>query len=162
MNQGMKPEFLFLADLHVYILSFLPYQDILQCTSVCRDLRQTYLSSSELQYIVELSGQQLLPVDLPLDSHTPTISECLQLLRDKAHAWFQLNTQPVEHIDVSNKYIMLQVTSVTWPPYHFPFILALTIYRLVLLYRLSVDRILGTVPDPRLTRLYARARTFLL
>ncbi|KAG2083241.1 uncharacterized protein F5147DRAFT_782990 [Suillus discolor] len=99
-------EFLFLADLHVYILSFLPYQDILQCTSVCRDLRQTYLSSSELQYIVELSGQQLLPVDLPLDSHTPTISECLQLLRDKAHAWFQLNTQPVEHVDVSNKYIM--------------------------------------------------------
>ncbi|KAG1829125.1 hypothetical protein EV424DRAFT_1536050 [Suillus variegatus] len=106
MNQGMKPEFLFLADLHAYILSFLPYQDILQCTSVCRDLRQMYLSSSELQYIVELSGQQLLPVDLPLDSHTPTISECLQLLRDKAHAWFKLNTQSIEHVDVSNKYIM--------------------------------------------------------
>ncbi|KAG1802731.1 uncharacterized protein HD556DRAFT_1437795 [Suillus plorans] len=106
MNQGMKPKFLFLADLHVYILSFLPYQDILRCTSVCRDLCQTYLSSSELQYIVELSGQQLLPVDLPLDSHTPTISEYLQLLRDKAHAWFKLNTQPVEHVDVSNKYIM--------------------------------------------------------
>ncbi|KAG2094645.1 uncharacterized protein F5147DRAFT_778953 [Suillus discolor] len=53
------------------------------------------------------------------------------------------------------------VTSVTWPPYHFPFILALTIYWLVLLYRLSVDRILGTVPVPRIIRLYARARTFL-
>ncbi|KAG2106982.1 kinase-like domain-containing protein [Suillus discolor] len=58
--------------------------------------------------------------------------------------------------------LLLQVTSVTWPPYHFPFILALTIYRLVLLYRLSIDRILGTVPVPRIARLYARARTFLL
>ncbi|KAG1817304.1 hypothetical protein EV424DRAFT_1540508 [Suillus variegatus] len=106
MNQDMKPEFLFLTDLHAYILSFLPYQDILRCTSVCRDLHQTYLSSSELQYIVELGGQQLLPVDLPLDNHTPTISERLQLLRDRAHAWFKLNTQPVEHVDVSNKYIM--------------------------------------------------------
>ncbi|KAG2116472.1 uncharacterized protein F5147DRAFT_768838 [Suillus discolor] len=57
--------------------------------------------------------------------------------------------------------VLLQVTSVTWPPYHFPLILALTIYRLVLLYRLSVDRILGTVPVPRIIRLYARARTFL-
>ncbi|KAG2097502.1 uncharacterized protein F5147DRAFT_816503 [Suillus discolor] len=53
------------------------------------------------------------------------------------------------------------VTSVTWPPYHFPFILALTIYRLVLLYRLSVDWILGTVPVPHIVRLYARACTFL-
>ncbi|KAG2096764.1 uncharacterized protein F5147DRAFT_778275 [Suillus discolor] len=56
---------------------------------------------------------------------------------------------------------LLQVTSVTWPPYHFPFILALTIYRLVLLYRLSIDQILGTVPVPRIARLYAHACTFL-
>ncbi|KAG1843360.1 hypothetical protein DFJ58DRAFT_747905 [Suillus subalutaceus] len=47
------------------------------------------MSSSELQYIVELSGQRLLPVS-NLDDHTP-ISERLQRLRDQAHAWFKFN-----------------------------------------------------------------------
>ncbi|KAG1785194.1 uncharacterized protein HD556DRAFT_1450944 [Suillus plorans] len=45
---------------------------------------------------------------------------------------------------------VLQVTSVTGPPYHFPFVLALTIYWLALLYWISVDRILRTVPVPHL------------
>ncbi|KAG2112251.1 uncharacterized protein F5147DRAFT_650900 [Suillus discolor] len=62
----------------------------------------------------------------------------------------------------SNLRILLQVTSVTWPPYHFPFILALTIYWLVLLYRLSIDRILRTVPIPHIICFLARARMFLL
>ncbi|KAG2100153.1 uncharacterized protein F5147DRAFT_813327 [Suillus discolor] len=89
MNQDMKPEFLFLTDLP-YVLTI-----VLQ-----------------LQYIVELSGQQLLPVNIPLDNNTPTISEHLQLLRDRAHTWFKLNTQPVEHVDVSNKYIM-KITAIS-------------------------------------------------
>ncbi|KAG2038439.1 hypothetical protein BDR03DRAFT_999400 [Suillus americanus] len=96
------PQFLSLAgDLHAYILAFLSYQDILRCASVCTGLRQTYLSSSELQYIVELGGQQLLPVNLQLgvDDHTP-ISERLQLLRDKARAWFKFNTRPVQTVVV--------------------------------------------------------------
>ncbi|KAG2034518.1 hypothetical protein BDR03DRAFT_595484 [Suillus americanus] len=63
-----KTEFQSLAqELQSYILSFLPYRDILCCASVCRALRLTYISPSELQYIVELGGQQLLPV---LDNHT--------------------------------------------------------------------------------------------
>jgi hypothetical protein len=52
---------------------------------VCKALRQTYISSSELQYIVELSGQRLLHVPNTDDVNIP-VSERLQLLRDKAHA----------------------------------------------------------------------------
>jgi hypothetical protein len=47
------------------------------------------MSSSELQYIIELSGQRLLPV--PDVAGYTSISKRLQLLRDKAHAWFKLN-----------------------------------------------------------------------
>jgi len=53
---------------------------------VCKALHQTYKSSIELQYIVELGGQQLLPV--PLHSYTSTAKH-LQLLRDKAQSWFK-------------------------------------------------------------------------
>lgn len=81
-------EFLSLAEeLQFYILRLLPYQDILRCTSVCKALRQTYVSSSELQYIVELSGQHLLP---NTDGLTPN-SQRLQLLRDRAHAWLNFD-----------------------------------------------------------------------
>ncbi|KAG2125478.1 hypothetical protein DEU56DRAFT_759215 [Suillus clintonianus] len=88
----MQPNVRFLSlveELQFYILCFLPYRDILRCTSVCKALRQTYLSSSELQYIVELGGQCLLPVP-NTDNHTP-ISERLRLLRNKAHAWFKVD-----------------------------------------------------------------------
>ncbi|KAG1819887.1 hypothetical protein EV424DRAFT_916548 [Suillus variegatus] len=86
------PKSLFLSlfeELWVYILGFLSFKYILCCASVCKALRQTYMSSSELQYIVELSGQCLLPVSNTVD-HTP-ISERLQRLRDKAHAWLKFN-----------------------------------------------------------------------
>ncbi|KAG2347339.1 hypothetical protein BDR05DRAFT_652298 [Suillus weaverae] len=76
-------------ELRFYILSFLLYRDLLRCTSVCKSLRRTYMSSSGLQYIVELSGQQLLLVP-NTDNHT-TISERLRLLRDRAHAWFKFD-----------------------------------------------------------------------
>ncbi|KAG2030662.1 hypothetical protein BDR03DRAFT_1003491 [Suillus americanus] len=96
MNQDTNPQFLFLSeDLHAYILTFLSYRDIIRCTSVCKCLRQTYLSSSELQYIVELGGQRLLPVGLGAHNHTP-ISERLRVLRDKARAWFKFDTRPVQ------------------------------------------------------------------
>ncbi|KAG2339284.1 hypothetical protein BDR05DRAFT_1062254 [Suillus weaverae] len=88
-------------ELQFYILSFLPCQDILRCTSVCKALRQTYMSSSELQYIVELSGQQLLAVP-NTDNHTP-ISKRLQLLRDKAHAWFEFNSHSIETVSIPNE-----------------------------------------------------------
>ncbi|KAG2037062.1 hypothetical protein BDR03DRAFT_958455 [Suillus americanus] len=85
-------EFLALADeLHSYILSFLPWQDILRCTSVCKALRQTYVSSSELQYIVELGGQRLLSVPIADFGNHTSVSQRLQLLRYKAHAWLQFN-----------------------------------------------------------------------
>ncbi|KAG1842920.1 hypothetical protein C8R48DRAFT_780868 [Suillus tomentosus] len=97
----MKPQtgFLSLAEeILSYILSFLPYRDILRCTSVCRTLRQTYLSSSELQYIVEISGQQLLVI--PNTDKSIPISKRLQLLRDKVHAWFKVDTHPFEMVPV--------------------------------------------------------------
>ncbi|KAG1775216.1 hypothetical protein EV702DRAFT_452445 [Suillus placidus] len=85
-----KTSFLSLArELLCYILSFLPYQNILRCTSVCKVLHQIYRSSSGLQYIIELSGQRLLPVP-NTDIHTPT-SIRLQTLRDRAHAWFKFD-----------------------------------------------------------------------
>ncbi|KAG2071154.1 hypothetical protein BDR04DRAFT_1098847 [Suillus decipiens] len=90
----MKPNtgFVSLAqEIQFYILRLLPYRDILRCTSVCKALRQTYVSSSELQYIVELGGQCLIPVsNTDLDNHT-SVSERLQHLRDKAHAWFRVD-----------------------------------------------------------------------
>ncbi|KAG1727718.1 hypothetical protein EDB19DRAFT_2042756 [Suillus lakei] len=56
------------------------------------------MSSSELQYIIELSGQRLLPV-LNMDDRTP-ISKRLQLLRDKAHAWFKFNLHSFETVSI--------------------------------------------------------------
>ncbi|KAG1719281.1 hypothetical protein EDB19DRAFT_2030440 [Suillus lakei] len=95
-----KAGFFSLAEeLHFYILGFLPCRDILRCTSVCKALRQMYMSSSELQYIVELSGQQLLVPIPSTDNHTP-ISERLQLLRDKAHAWFKFNLHSFEIVTI--------------------------------------------------------------
>ncbi|KAG2358931.1 hypothetical protein BDR07DRAFT_1379060 [Suillus spraguei] len=93
-REDMRPKVEFLAlveELRSYILSFLPWQDILRCTSVCKALRQTYVSSSELQYIVELGGQRLLPVPVAYPGNNTSVSQRLQLLRDKAHAWFQFN-----------------------------------------------------------------------
>lgn len=97
--------FLALAEeLQSYILSLLPYRDILRCATVCRALRQTYMSSSELQYITELGGQQLLPVsDTDLDNHT-SISKRLQLLRDKAHAWFKFDIHSFEKVSIPEQY----------------------------------------------------------
>ncbi|KAG1842951.1 hypothetical protein C8R48DRAFT_780895 [Suillus tomentosus] len=98
----MKPQtgFLSLAEeLQSYILSFLPYRYILRCTLVCRTLRQTYLSSSELQYIVEIGGQRLLVIS-NTDNSIP-ISQRLQLLRDKAHAWFKVDIHPYEMVPVT-------------------------------------------------------------
>lgn len=104
----MKPRFAgFLAlaeELQSYILSFLPYQDILRCTSVCKALRKTYISSSELQYITELGGQQLLSVpDTNLDNHT-SISRRLQLLRNKAHAWFKFDVHSFESVSIPEQF----------------------------------------------------------
>ncbi|KAG1746019.1 uncharacterized protein EDB91DRAFT_138725 [Suillus paluster] len=99
----MKPkaEFQFLAEeLQCYILSFLPYQDILRCTSVCKTLHQTYILSSELQYIVELGGQRLLHVpNTNLDNHA-SVFQRLQLLRDKAHAWFGFDVHSFKTVSI--------------------------------------------------------------
>ncbi|KAG0695906.1 hypothetical protein DFH29DRAFT_246964 [Suillus ampliporus] len=81
-------------ELRLHTLNFLPSQDILRCTSVCKDLRKTYLSSSSLQYIVELGGQGLLPIPKPDDS-TP-MDERLRVLRDKAHAWWKFDIDSFE------------------------------------------------------------------
>ncbi|KAG1814697.1 uncharacterized protein BJ212DRAFT_347695 [Suillus subaureus] len=83
-------------ELLLYILSFLPWQDILRCTSLCKVLRQAYISSSELQYITELGGQQLLPVF----GGYVSFSKRLQFLRDKAHAWFKFDIHSFEAISI--------------------------------------------------------------
>ncbi|KAG2356894.1 hypothetical protein BDR07DRAFT_416010 [Suillus spraguei] len=83
-------------ELQLYVMSFLSCRDILRCASVCKALRQMYLSSSELQYIVEFSGQGLLPVPNSHD-HSP-ISKRLQRLRDKAHAWFNVDFRSFETV----------------------------------------------------------------
>ncbi|KAG2134474.1 hypothetical protein DEU56DRAFT_756910 [Suillus clintonianus] len=107
-ESNSKAEFLSLAEeLRFYILSFLPCRDILRCASVCKALRHTYMSSSELQYIVELSGQRLLPVP-DVDDHTP-ISERLQLLRDKAHAWFKVHLHSFETVSLSKEMRFAQI-----------------------------------------------------
>jgi hypothetical protein len=120
----MKPtaEFMSLAaELHSYVLSFLPWQDVLRCSSVgyylmiynrfltivlqvCKALRLTYMSSSQLQYIVELGGQRLLHVpDTDLDNPT-SIAKCLQLLRDKANAWFKFDERPLMTLHVPEQF----------------------------------------------------------
>ncbi|KAG2107488.1 uncharacterized protein F5147DRAFT_837394 [Suillus discolor] len=84
-----KTGFLSLAEeLMFYILRYLSYRDILRCTSVCKALRQAYMSSSELQYTIELIGQRLIPV--PNTNYTP-IGNRLKTLKDRSHAWFKFD-----------------------------------------------------------------------
>ncbi|KAG1751113.1 hypothetical protein EDB19DRAFT_1274362 [Suillus lakei] len=88
-------------ELQAYILSFLPYRDILRCQSLCKALHQTYISSSELQYVVELGGQQLLPVpETDPDNHI-SIFQRLQLLRDRAYAWFKLDIRSLNFATIT-------------------------------------------------------------
>ncbi|KAG1880143.1 hypothetical protein F4604DRAFT_1954086 [Suillus subluteus] len=87
-------------ELLLYILSFLPWQDILRCTSLCKALRQACMSSSELQYITELGGQQLLPV---FGDHI-SFSKRLQLLRDKLHAWSKFDIHSFEAISIPEQF----------------------------------------------------------
>ncbi|KAG1843365.1 hypothetical protein DFJ58DRAFT_747910 [Suillus subalutaceus] len=98
--------FLSLAEeLQLYILRFLPYRDILRCTSVCKALRQAYVSSSELQYIVELGGQHLIPIsNTDSDNHTP-VSEHLQHLRDRAHAWFRVDIHSAKTVPIPELFL---------------------------------------------------------
>ncbi|KAG2066486.1 hypothetical protein BDR04DRAFT_1121178 [Suillus decipiens] len=111
LQQEMEP----IADLQSlaeeiqsYILSFLPYQDILRCTSVCKALRQTYISCSELQYIVELGGQQLLPVRNTFDTSIP---KRLQLLRDNAHAWFNFDIHSFKTVSIPMSHYKMWVVN---------------------------------------------------
>ncbi|KAG1775179.1 hypothetical protein EV702DRAFT_1280077 [Suillus placidus] len=87
-------------ELKFYIMSFLSCRDILRCASVCKALRQTYISSSELQYIIELKGQHLLPV-ANTENRSP-ISKRLNLLRDRAHAWFDVDFHSFETVTVKS------------------------------------------------------------
>lgn len=102
MSHEMKPSAGFLSlprELQLNILSLLSGRDILRCTSVSKALRQTYMSSSELQYIVELSGQRLLHVPNTDNVNIP-VSKRLQLLRDKAHAWFKVDSHSFETVSL--------------------------------------------------------------
>lgn len=102
----MKPKAELLSlpeELLTYILSFLPWQDILCCTSLCKALRRTYLSSSELQYIAELGSQQLIPVS---KNHI-SVSKRLQLLRDNTHAWFKFDLHSFETISIPKDFHIL-------------------------------------------------------
>ncbi|OJA20619.1 hypothetical protein AZE42_12418 [Rhizopogon vesiculosus] len=92
------------AELQSYILSFLPWQDVLRCSSVCKVLHLTYMSSSELQYIVELGGQRLLPVSSTDPDNVTSIAKRLQLLRDKAHAWFEFDKCSFRTISIPERF----------------------------------------------------------
>jgi hypothetical protein len=70
-------------------------------SQVCKALRQACVSSAELQYIIELGGQQLLPV--PSD-HAPSNSKRLQLLRDKTHAWFKFDIHSFEKVSIPGQF----------------------------------------------------------
>ncbi|KAG0702060.1 hypothetical protein DFH29DRAFT_528715 [Suillus ampliporus] len=108
----MKPKAELLSlpeELQFYILRFLPWRDILRCTSVCKALRQTYTSSSELQYITELGGQQLLPVS----NNYTSVSKRLQLLRDRAHAWFKFDIRSFEIISIPKQFHETTKTYIT-------------------------------------------------
>ncbi|KAG2107441.1 uncharacterized protein F5147DRAFT_205501 [Suillus discolor] len=61
-----------------------------------------YLSSSELQYIVEISGQRLLVIS-NTDNSIP-ISKRLQLLRDKAHAWFKVDLHSFKTVPITRSW----------------------------------------------------------
>ncbi|KAG2129452.1 hypothetical protein DEU56DRAFT_982325 [Suillus clintonianus] len=122
-QEEIKPttDFQSLAEeLQSHILSFLPYRDILRCTSLCKALRQTYISSSELQYIVELGGQQLLPVPNADLDHSASNSQRLQLLRDNAHAWFKFDIHSFEtvSIPVQNKMWVANGHLCLWERHH--------------------------------------------
>ncbi|KAG1729275.1 hypothetical protein EDB19DRAFT_126148 [Suillus lakei] len=93
-------------ELLTYILSFLPWQDILRCTSLCKGLRQTYMSSSELQYITELGSQQLLPVS---NNHIP-VSKRLHFLRDNSRAWLKFDLHSFKTISIPEKFHMFTNT----------------------------------------------------
>jgi hypothetical protein len=67
---------------------------------VCKTLRQAYISSSEHQYIVELSGQRLLHVSNTGDNVNIPVSKRLRLLRDKAHAWFKIDANSFETVSL--------------------------------------------------------------
>ncbi|OJA12069.1 hypothetical protein AZE42_02170 [Rhizopogon vesiculosus] len=92
------------AELRSYILSFLPWQDVLRCSSVCKVLHLTYMSSSELQYIVELGGQRLLPVSSTDPDNVTSIAKRLQLLRDKAHAWFEFDKCSFRTVSIPERF----------------------------------------------------------
>ncbi|OJA08870.1 hypothetical protein AZE42_01739 [Rhizopogon vesiculosus] len=71
------------------------------------------MSSSELQYITELGGQQLIPLpNADLDNHT-SFPERLQLLRNKAQAWFKLdiNRNSFGRFPVPTQYLDSDVVS---------------------------------------------------
>ncbi|KAG2105750.1 uncharacterized protein F5147DRAFT_775078 [Suillus discolor] len=98
-------------ELLTYILSFLPWQDILRCTSLCKALRQTYISesSSELQYAIELGSQRLLPVS---NNHIP-VAKRLQLLRENASAWFKFDLHSFGTISIPEKFYRFTATHIT-------------------------------------------------
>ncbi|KAG1862418.1 hypothetical protein C8R48DRAFT_834090 [Suillus tomentosus] len=98
-------------ELLTYILSFLPWRDILRCTSSCNALRHIYTSesSSELQYAVELGSQRLLPVS---NNHIP-VAERLKLLRENASAWFKFDLHSFETISIPEKFHRFTATYIT-------------------------------------------------
>ncbi|KAG1729777.1 hypothetical protein EDB19DRAFT_105390 [Suillus lakei] len=108
----MKPKARFLSlaeEIQFYILSFLPCRDILRCTSVCKALRQIYMSSSELQYIAELSGQGLLPVPNTVTDNLTPISKRLQFLRDRAHAWFKFDIHSFKTVAIPREWYLAEI-----------------------------------------------------
>ncbi|KAG1728455.1 hypothetical protein EDB19DRAFT_160654 [Suillus lakei] len=62
------------------------------------------MSSSELQYITELGGQRLLPVpNTDLENRT-SIFKRLQLMRDKAYAWFKFDIHCFETVTIPEQF----------------------------------------------------------
>ena len=66
------------------------------------------MTSSELQYTIELGGQRLLPVpNVNVDTHT-TIATRLQLLKDKAYAWLNFNNRSFKTISIPRQFRLVR------------------------------------------------------
>ncbi|KAG1737975.1 hypothetical protein EDB19DRAFT_2039741 [Suillus lakei] len=72
-------------EMRCYILGFLSYNEIIRCALTCRTMYNTVKCSVELQYIIELGAHRLIEVHPR--APTVSISDCLDILRDKANAW---------------------------------------------------------------------------
>ncbi|OAX31178.1 hypothetical protein K503DRAFT_870733 [Rhizopogon vinicolor AM-OR11-026] len=107
-------------ELRCHIFSFLSYSEIILCALTCQTMYKTVKNSTELQYLIELGAQRLMPVH----PRPPTVSiaECLRILRDKANAWSSFDLSVTKRLRVpwffNPKLITITHQKLTLSPWH--------------------------------------------